>query len=350
MTIGMDEFFVKQMNHEDDSLVYGRVMVDYGTRYKVMTLEAEGLVTGQISGKFRNTSDKKVVIGDWVEMTLFNQGEEGLIHKVLDRQTEFARKIAGATVEKQVQGANFNTVFIVMALNNDFNLRKLERFVLAAWDTGAKPVVILTKADLCDDVDEKLTLAYEVAPGVNVYAISAVTQLGLEALKPYLIPGQTIALFGASGVGKSTLINALAGREVMKVNRIRHGDDQGTHTTTHREIIYIGQGVMLMDTPGMRELGIWDDGSGVDQTFSEISALTDQCRFKDCQHGNEPGCAIRHALEEGTLNLDRYEAYLKLKKEARYIEMKSNQKLRQEEQKKWKDISKFAKNLRKNRY
>lgn len=341
MTItGWNEFFEQQIEGED-KLVYGRVIVDYGSQSVVLT--EYGHVKAQISGKFRNTSEVKVVIGDWVGMTLMNHNEEGLIQEVLERKTEFSRKIAGNTMEKQVQGANFDTVFIVMALNNDFNVRKLERFVLAAWDTGATPVVILTKTDLCDDVTEKLLQAYEVVPGVEVYAISAITDQGIEPLEKYMIPGSTIALFGASGVGKSTLINTLAGEEVMKVDRVRHGDDRGTHTTTHREMIFLRNDVMMIDTPGMRELGLWDDGSGVEQTFSEVTALVHQCQFNDCQHGNEPGCAIKEALASGALDQARYESYLKLKKEAKFIERKSNQKLRKAEQDKWKKLNKSFK-------
>lgn len=342
-----DDFFIEQIM-TDDSYIYGRVVVDYGTGCKIET--EEGLVEGTVSGRYRNSEGMMPVIGDVVGMTLYNDGNEGLIHRVLERKSAFKRKVAGNRNDMQVQGANFDTVFIVMALNNDFNVRKLERFTLAAWDTGAMPVIIMTKTDLCDDVSDKLQTVYEVTPGIEVHAISAVNNEGLEPVLEYMEPGKIIALFGASGVGKSTLINCIAGKEVMKVNDVRHGDDRGKHTTTHREIIWLDNGVGLMDTPGMREVGIWDDGEGVDRTFSDIAQLTELCRFKDCSHNNEPGCAVREALASGELDESRYDSYLKLKKEAAFIERKYNQKLRMEEQRKWKSISKGFRQRNKVKY
>ncbi len=243
----LDDFYRNQLDEANEWIV-GRVIVDYGTRYTVLT--DYGQTKGQVSGKYRNMGDELPVIGDYVLLSLFNDESEGLIHGRLKRKTEFARKIAGTTTEKQVQGANFDVVFIMMALNNDFNVRKLERFVLTAWDTGgARPVVILSKADLCEDVGQCLANARAAAPGVDVHVISAIHNDGLESLEGYLVAGSTIAIFGASGgVGKSTLINTLAGKKLMKVNDVRFGDDRGKHTTTHREIIFLGNDISLIDT------------------------------------------------------------------------------------------------------
>ncbi len=338
-------FFKQQIDAMDTGYVYGRIVKDYGTGYVVETQGME--VKAQISGRFRNQISDLPVIGDWVGMSLYNNDTDGLIQQLLERKTVFKRKSAGADMTSQVQGANFDTVFIVTSLNSDFNQRKIERFTLAAWDTGAQPVILLTKADLCEDVAAYVARAEEAAPGVAVIAVSAVEGLGIEQVRSYMIPGHTIALFGASGVGKSTLINTLAGKELMKVNRVRKGDEKGTHTTTHRELIPFDDDVLFMDTPGMRELGIWDDGQGISKAFSDIAELALKCRFGDCTHTNEPGCAVLEAVEEGFMDEKRLMSYQKLEKEARYIASKSDDRIKLEEQKKWKQISKFARKYNK---
>lgn len=339
---GLNEFIKNQMVPDNQ---YGRIIKDYGFSY-VVTYKSQS-IPASTSGKLMNQSTERPVIGDWVQITLEDQGEKAIIHAVLQRKTEFSRKIAGNTSEKQVQGANFDVVFIVMSLNKDFNIRKLERFVLTAWDTGALPVVILTKMDLCPDADVLIRQAQAVAPGVEIIGVSSLYNQGLEQLTQFMGPGQTIALFGASGVGKSTLINTLAGKEVMKVNQVREDDDRGRHTTTHRELILLDSGVLFMDTPGMRELGIWDEGSGLEQAFIDVVNLEKDCRFNNCTHNQEPGCAINGSIGDGLLEQSRYDAYVKLKKEAAFVKAKADQRARLDQKNKQKELGKFIRNRNK---
>lgn len=223
-----------------------------------------------------------------------------------------------------------------MSLNNDFNLRRLERYLSAAWDSGATPVVVLTKADLCPDPEEFINSVQSVAMGVDVIVTSAREKAGYEKLLPYAGEGNTIALMGSSGVGKSTLINCLLGENRLNTNGLRN-DDKGRHTTTRRELFLLEQGGMVIDTPGMRELGLWDVDEGLDKSFSDIEALTARCRYSDCSHTVEPGCAVREAIDKGELSQERWKSYQKLKAENKYAE--NTERYLAEKKRKFKNIA-----------
>jgi ribosome biogenesis GTPase len=226
--------------------------------------------------------------------------------------------------------ANADFALLVSSLNGDLNLRRIERYLAAAWESGASPVIVLTKADACAAVEASVAEVESVAAGVPVHAISAMTGQGLDALCAQLTPGATAVVLGSSGVGKSTLVNALAGETLMTTRAISADGQRGRHTTTHRELILLPSGALILDTPGMRELGLWDAESGLSSAFPEIDALIAQCRFGDCRHRNEPGCAVRAAREDGSLSDDRWEAWCKLQKELRFEHNKENWQSRME--------------------
>ncbi|MDO4803394.1 MAG: ribosome small subunit-dependent GTPase A [Lachnospiraceae bacterium] len=281
----------------------------------------EGTHRARVSGKFQhdiNSISDYPAVGDYV-MADLNGASTAVIHTVLPRKSVFLRKAAGSGNTEQVVAANVDTVFLCMALNNDFNLRRLERYLSVAWDSGAMPVVLLTKADLCYNLPEKLAQVENVAVGVDIITVSAMESDGCQSIAPYLIRGNTLAFVGSSGVGKSTLINALLGEDRQKTNGLRN-DDKGRHTTTHREIIALPGGAMVIDTPGMRELGMWDAGEGLSAAFADIEALAEGCRFRDCTHQTEPGCAVRAAVERGELSEARLLSYRKLRAENSYFE------------------------------
>ena len=254
-------------------------------------------------------------VGDFVMIHYVENGDSQII-ETLPRKTIFSRREPGPVPYEQAVAANFDYVFIMQSLNMDFNVKRLERYLTLAWQSGATPVILLTKADLVEDDWDFVCRAEQVAPGVSIHVVSAHTGYGLERLKAYLQPGNTVVFLGSSGVGKSSLVNALAGETVMDVSAIREDDSKGRHTTTHRQLIRLRSGVMVIDTPGMRELGMWDVSEGLEEAFSDVEACFGACRFRDCRHEGEPGCGVRAAIERGELDAARWESYRTLQREA----------------------------------
>ena len=286
------------------------------------------------------------IVGDFVRIQ-FNAAGDSRIVETLPRSTYFSRRDPLPGRGEQAVAANFDYVMILQSLNLDFNPKRLERYLTLAWQSGAAPVILLTKADLVEDAAAYLACVQDVAIGVPVHAISAATGQGLDELKIYLQKGKTLVFLGSSGVGKSSLVNALCGREVMITGGIRADDDKGRHTTTWRQLIMMPSGAMIIDTPGMREIGMWDVTEGLNDAFQDVEQFIGLCRFRDCHHESEPGCALRAAVANGELDETRLESYLQLKAEAEFADDKAAF-LRRKQQ--WhKEISKFSKQLKKER-
>ena len=302
-----------------------------------------------VSGKFRyeaTTVSSFPAVGDYVLAEWPDGDDPAIIRSLFPRKSCFLRKAAGSAKQEQVVAANIDTVFLCMSLNQNFNLRRLERYLASTYESGAMPVVVLTKKDLCPDAGSKLLAVQGAAPGVDILAVSSL-EGDIDAVMPYLLPGKTVAFLGSSGVGKSTLINKLTGAGHLATGEIGAGD-KGRHTTTHRELIALANGAFLIDTPGMRELGMWDSGEGIDAAFGDIETLSRTCRFSDCTHTTEPGCAIQKALAEGTLDKGRWDSFQKLKLEnagaadhSRYLAAKRE---------KFRQIAKINKAGKKNRH
>ncbi|NUO79673.1 ribosome small subunit-dependent GTPase A [candidate division KSB1 bacterium] len=317
----------------------GRVAIQHKGAYTLLT--AHGELRGEVTGKmlyFADSPQDLPAVGDWVAIRPRLEESAATIHALLPRKSKFVRKAPGERVEEQVVAANIDNVFLVSGLDGDYNLKRLERYLLLAWESGANPIVILNKIDLCADLPGLLQEVESVALGVPILMMSALGKEGVEAMRPYLSHGKTGALLGSSGVGKSTIINQLLGEERQRVKEVRANDSRGRHTTTYRELILLPTGGVLMDTPGMRELQLWSSGEGLGDTFEDILALAGQCRFRDCQHQAEPGCAVQAALEDSTLDSRRYESYLKLQKEIAYQNRKGDLMAELKLKEQWKKI------------
>ena len=354
-SLGWDEFFQKFfLPYSGRDLVPGRIASEHRGKYLVLTGPGEQL-SGTLSGKLRYQSNWRgdlPVAGDWVAMRQRHGDCTATIVGVLPRKSQFVRGAAGVKTEGQIIAANIDTVFLVMALNSDFNLRRIERYLVMASQSGAQPAVVLSKSDLCSDPKHKTTQVAALAMGAPVHVVSVVNQTGLEELPFYVAPGKTVAMLGSSGVGKSTLINYLAGKEVQKTQDVRVHDGRGKHTTTSRQLILLPGGGLVLDTPGMRELQLWDEPDlnkrplpgtppGIDQAFSDIASLANQCYFRNCSHDGEPNCAIQSALAEGG-DPARFRSYQKLQKELRYQERRRDKAAHTKEKTKWKKLCRMA--------
>ncbi len=341
---GLINQFSALAQENKDGYSVGRILSQERGVYRLISETGEQLA--EVSGKFRHNAKSSAdfpAVGDFVFIDCNSNQGHAVIHGILPRKSAFIRKAAGTGNTEQVVAANIDTAFICMSLNNDFNIRRLERYLAVAWDSGATPVIVLTKSDLCSELDGYIDKVEQNAVGTDIVVTSAMEQDGYKKLLPYIQDGKTVALIGSSGVGKSTLINRLLGENRLETNGLRN-DDKGRHTTTRRELFLLKQGGMVIDTPGMRELGLWDIDDGLDKSFADIETLATMCRFNNCSHTSEPDCAVKQAVEKGELSKDRLQSYHKLKAENRYAE--DTEGYLADKKQKFKNISKINKKNR----
>lgn len=327
--------------HAALGLLPARVVAEHQHVYTLLTEDAELLA--RVTGRLRYEADGRAdfpAVGDWVAARPQPGEDWATIHAILPRRSRFSRKVAGEDAEEQIVAANVDTVFLVMGLDGDYNPRRIERYLTLCWDSGADPVVLLSKSDLCDEPDARRREIETL--GAPVHLVSAKTGAGLEALEVHLQPGRTVALLGSSGVGKSTLVNRLLGEERLRTREVRASDDRGRHTTSARELIALPSGALVIDTPGMRELQLWDSAAGLGGAFADLEELAARCRFGNCGHESEPGCAVRGAVADGSLPAVRLASYQKLQRELVALATRHDKRLEAEQRRKWRTIHKIA--------
>ena len=349
--LGWDSYFADRFEElARPDLIAARVINQSKNSYRVYS--KQGDLPASLSGRIlynSQTGDSRPAVGDWVAIRLDNVGKRAVIEAILPRKSRFSRKVPGSRTEEQVVAANIDLAFIVSGLDGgrNLNLRRIERYLTLSWNSGASPVIVLNKADLCTDIAARINDIKHAAWEVPIHVTSATEGLGLDLLKKYFTRGTTAVFLGPSGVGKSSIINALLGEKRLEVGEVREQDRRGRHTTSRRELFLLPGGGAVIDTPGIRELQLWADEDALFSAFPDIEELSGECHFNNCTHTSEPGCAIRNAIEKGLLDTKRFRSYLKLRKEIHYLEIQQKHRTRLEEKAKWKKISQWQKEIKK---
>ena len=326
--LGWSDFFEKHFQpYQNRGFIPGRVSREHKNLYSILCTHGETVarVAGTYRFRTRSTADYPAT-GDWVALSMQNITDPAIIHNLLPRRTYLSRKVAWTRTEEQILAANIDIAFLISGMDDEFNIQRIERYITMCYNRNLRPVIILNKQDLCEDIEDRIHEIESIAFDIPVHPISALTNAGIENLRPYLTAGTSAVCLGSSGVGKSTIINRLLGEKRLLVGSISASTNKGKHVTVQRELLPLSSGGLIIDTPGLRELQLWGDEDDVNDAFRDIEQLSRHCRFRDCQHKKEPGCAVKRAIHEGQLKIERYKNYLKLQRELRFLNIRRRQK------------------------